>query len=154
MGALDRVKILLVDDSPENLLSANELAGLLAYQYRDTRHFPAFYGGMVVPRDAPFDFLRSGTPDWLDRVALKTGTMDTPHSVCGLAGYLRKKDGGWMASYGSQRPVTSSAERFDAATRDAGSRASGSRRPVTTNRPPSRPCETTTSPGSARSCVR
>jgi D-alanyl-D-alanine carboxypeptidase/D-alanyl-D-alanine-endopeptidase (penicillin-binding protein 4) len=83
--------------TPENLISANELASLLVYQYRDTRHFPAFYGGMVVPRDAPFQFLRTGTPDWLDRVALKTGTMDTPHSVCGLAGYLRKQDGGWMA---------------------------------------------------------
>jgi D-alanyl-D-alanine carboxypeptidase/D-alanyl-D-alanine-endopeptidase (penicillin-binding protein 4) len=83
--------------TPENLISANELASLLAHQYRDTRHFPAFYGGLVVPRDAPFQFLRIGTPDWLDRVALKTGTMETPHSVCGLAGYLRKKDGGWMA---------------------------------------------------------
>jgi D-alanyl-D-alanine carboxypeptidase/D-alanyl-D-alanine-endopeptidase (penicillin-binding protein 4) len=83
--------------TPENLISANELASLLAYQYRDTRRFPAFYGGMVVPRDAPFQFLRIGTPAWLDRVALKTGTMETPHSVCGIAGYLRKKDGGWMA---------------------------------------------------------
>ena len=83
--------------TPENLISANELAALLAYQYRDTRRFPAFYGGMVVPRDAPFQFLRTGTPDWLDRVALKTGTMEVPHSVCGIAGYLRKKDGGWMA---------------------------------------------------------
>jgi serine-type D-Ala-D-Ala carboxypeptidase/endopeptidase (penicillin-binding protein 4) len=83
--------------TPENLISANELAGLLAYQYRDTRRFPAFYGGMVVPRDAPFQFLRTGTPDWLDRVALKTGTMEVPHSVCGIAGYLRRKDGGWMA---------------------------------------------------------
>ncbi|MEJ1965265.1 MAG: D-alanyl-D-alanine carboxypeptidase/D-alanyl-D-alanine-endopeptidase [Gammaproteobacteria bacterium] len=83
--------------TPENLISANELVSLLAHQYRDTRHFPAFYGGLVVPRDAPFQFLRTGTPDWLDRVALKTGTMDAPHSVCGIAGYLRKKDGGWMA---------------------------------------------------------
>jgi D-alanyl-D-alanine carboxypeptidase/D-alanyl-D-alanine-endopeptidase (penicillin-binding protein 4) len=83
--------------TPENLISANELVSLLAHQYRDTRRFPAFYGGLVVPRDAPFQFLRTGTPDWLDRVALKTGTMDTPHSVCGIAGYLRKKDGGWMA---------------------------------------------------------
>jgi D-alanyl-D-alanine carboxypeptidase/D-alanyl-D-alanine-endopeptidase (penicillin-binding protein 4) len=83
--------------TPENLISANELVALLTHQYRDTRHFPAFYGALVVPRDAPFQFLRTGTPDWLDRVALKTGTMDTPHSVCGIAGYLRKKDGGWMA---------------------------------------------------------
>ena len=83
--------------TPENLISANELAGLLAHQYRDARRFPAFYGGLVVPRDAPFQFLRTGTPDWLDRVALKTGTMDSPHSVCGIAGYLRKKNGGWIA---------------------------------------------------------
>jgi D-alanyl-D-alanine carboxypeptidase/D-alanyl-D-alanine-endopeptidase (penicillin-binding protein 4) len=83
--------------TPENLISANELASLLVYQYRDTRRFPAFYGGMVVPRDAPFQFLRTGSADWLDRVALKTGTMETPRSVCGIAGYLRKKDGGWMA---------------------------------------------------------
>jgi D-alanyl-D-alanine carboxypeptidase/D-alanyl-D-alanine-endopeptidase (penicillin-binding protein 4) len=83
--------------TPENLISANELVALLAHQYRDARHFPAFYGSLVVPRDAPFQFLRTGTPDWLDRVALKTGTMDTPHSVCGIAGYLRKKNGGWLA---------------------------------------------------------
>jgi D-alanyl-D-alanine carboxypeptidase/D-alanyl-D-alanine-endopeptidase (penicillin-binding protein 4) len=83
--------------TPENLISANELASLLAHQYRDTRRFPAFYGGLVVPRDAPFQFVRTGTPAWLDRVALKTGTMELPHSVCGIAGYLRKKDGGWMA---------------------------------------------------------
>lgn len=83
--------------TPENLISASELVGLLAHQYRDTRRFPAFYGGLVVPRDAPFQFLRTGTPAWLDRVALKTGTMEQPHSVCGIAGYLRKKDGGWMA---------------------------------------------------------
>ena len=54
-------------------------------------------GGLVVPRQAPFAFLRMGSAAWLDRVALKTGTMDDPHSVCGVAGYLRKKDGGWIA---------------------------------------------------------
>jgi D-alanyl-D-alanine carboxypeptidase/D-alanyl-D-alanine-endopeptidase (penicillin-binding protein 4) len=83
--------------TPENLLSADDLTTLLAAQYRNTRNFPAFYGGLVVPRQAPFGFLRVGSPAWLDRVALKTGTMDDPHSVCGIAGYLRKKDGGWIA---------------------------------------------------------
>ncbi len=83
--------------TPENLLSAEDLTGLLAAQYRNTRNFPAFYGGLVVPRQAPFQFLRVGSPAWLDRVALKTGTMDDPHSVCGIAGYIRKKDGGWIA---------------------------------------------------------
>lgn len=83
--------------TPENQLSANDLVSLLAYQYRDTRNFPAFYGNLVVPRQAPFAFLRQGSPAWLDRVALKTGTMNDPHSVCGIAGYLRKKDGGFIA---------------------------------------------------------
>ena len=83
--------------TPENELSAHDLVALLAYQYHDSRYFPAFYGGLTVPRQAPFGFLRQGTEAWLDRVALKTGTMDEPHSVCGVAGYLRKRSGGWIA---------------------------------------------------------
>ncbi len=83
--------------TPQNRLTADELVALLAHEYRDTRHFPVFYGSLVVPRDAPFVFLRSGSAAWLDRVALKTGTMDQPVSVCGIAGYLRKRDGGWIA---------------------------------------------------------
>jgi D-alanyl-D-alanine carboxypeptidase/D-alanyl-D-alanine-endopeptidase (penicillin-binding protein 4) len=83
--------------TPENELSAHDLVALLAYQYHDSRYFPAFYGGFTVPRQAPFGFLRQGGQAWLDRVALKTGTMDEPHSVCGIAGYLRKKNGGWIA---------------------------------------------------------
>ncbi|MGH8290755.1 MAG: D-alanyl-D-alanine carboxypeptidase/D-alanyl-D-alanine endopeptidase [Steroidobacteraceae bacterium] len=81
----------------DNRLSANDLVRLLAYEYHDARRFPAFYGGLVVPRDAPFVFLRQGDPAWLDRVALKTGTLDNPRSVCGIAGYLRKRNGGWIA---------------------------------------------------------
>lgn len=83
--------------TPENELSADDLIDLLAHQYRDTATFPAFYGGLVVPRQAPFAFVRQGNKDWLDRVTLKTGTMNDPRSVCGIAGYLRKKNGGWMA---------------------------------------------------------
>jgi len=81
----------------DNRLSANDLVRLLAYQYHDARRFPAFYGGLVVPRDAPFGFLRQGGEAWLDRVALKTGTLDDPRSVCGIAGYARKRNGGWIA---------------------------------------------------------
>jgi D-alanyl-D-alanine carboxypeptidase/D-alanyl-D-alanine-endopeptidase (penicillin-binding protein 4) len=81
----------------DNRLSANDLVRILAYEYRDARRFPAFYGGLVVPRDAPFVFLRQGGAAWLDRVALKTGTLDNPRSVCGIAGYLRKRNGGWIA---------------------------------------------------------
>jgi D-alanyl-D-alanine carboxypeptidase/D-alanyl-D-alanine-endopeptidase (penicillin-binding protein 4) len=82
----------------ENRLSASDLNALLAYQYRSTGHFPAFYGGLTVPREAPYEFIRRGGGDnWQDRVALKTGTLNEPVSVCGVAGYLRKRDGGWIA---------------------------------------------------------
>lgn len=81
----------------QNRVSASDLTALLEHEYRDTRHFPVFYGSLVVPRDGPFVFLRGGSTAWLDRVALKTGTLDNPVSVCGIAGYLRKRDGGWIA---------------------------------------------------------
>lgn len=83
--------------TPENELSAAELVEMLQGEYRDAETFSAFYGGMVVPRQAPFAFLRGGSAAWLDRVALKTGTMNDPVSVCAVAGYLRRKDGGWMS---------------------------------------------------------
>jgi len=83
--------------TPENRLSASEISTMLASVYRDPVRFPALYGGMVVPRQAPYAFLRTGNKDWMERVALKTGTMNEPVSVCGVAGYLRKKNGGWMS---------------------------------------------------------
>lgn len=83
--------------TPENRLSARDIVTLLSRMYRDPRRFPAFYGSLVVPREAPFGFLKRGGSDWLDRVALKTGTMTQPYSVSGIAGYLRGRDGGWMA---------------------------------------------------------
>lgn len=83
--------------TPENRLSARDLTRLLTREFRDPRRFPAFYGTLVVPREAPFDFLRRGGDDWLDRVALKTGSMNEPVSIAGIAGYLRRSDGGFMA---------------------------------------------------------
>ncbi|HEX3837171.1 MAG TPA: D-alanyl-D-alanine carboxypeptidase/D-alanyl-D-alanine-endopeptidase [Steroidobacteraceae bacterium] len=83
--------------TPENELSAHDLVTVLAHAYRETRRFPTYYAGLMVPRDAPFAFLREGKDAWLDRVAIKTGSMDMPHSVLGIAGYLRKRDGGWIA---------------------------------------------------------
>jgi D-alanyl-D-alanine carboxypeptidase/D-alanyl-D-alanine-endopeptidase (penicillin-binding protein 4) len=83
--------------TPENRLSARDLTALLAREYRDARRFPTFLGTLVVPRDAPFAFLKRGSEDWLDRVVLKTGTMNEPVSVAGIAGYVRKKNAGWMA---------------------------------------------------------
>ena len=81
----------------DNRLSANDLVRVLMYEYHDTRRFPAFYAGLVAPGDAPFLFLRQGDPAWLNRVVLKTGTLNQPRSVCGIAGYLRQRDGGWIA---------------------------------------------------------
>jgi len=83
--------------TPENRLSARDLTSLLARQYRDARRFPTYLSTLVVPRDAPFAFLKHGGDDWLDRVVLKTGTMNEPVSVAGIAGYVRKKNAGWMA---------------------------------------------------------
>lgn len=80
-----------------NRLSAQDLVDVLRREYHDPRHFPAFYGSLVVPRDAAFDYLGEGNADWLDRVALKTGSLTEPVSVNGIAGFLRKKNGGLMA---------------------------------------------------------
>ncbi len=98
-GASGAAPILLSGSglTPENRLSARDLTDLLLRQYRDSRRFPVFYGSLVVPREAPFPYLRRGEPDWLDRVALKTGTLTEPHSVTGIAGYLRKRGGGFLA---------------------------------------------------------
>ncbi|HYP80112.1 MAG TPA: D-alanyl-D-alanine carboxypeptidase, partial [Steroidobacteraceae bacterium] len=81
----------------ENRLSAMDFIGVLRREYRDSRRFPAFYGSFVVPRDASFAYLQRGGADWLDRVALKTGSLTEPVSVNGIAGYLRRKNGGFMA---------------------------------------------------------
>lgn len=83
--------------TPENQLSAADLVAMLDAQYHDSATFPVFYGGLVVPQQAPFAFIRGGSRAWRERVALKTGTLNDPRSVCGVAGYLRKKNGGWMA---------------------------------------------------------
>lgn len=80
-----------------NRLSARDLVLVLREGFRSARRFPAFYGSFVVPRDASFTYLRGGNADWLDRVALKTGSLSEPVSVNGIAGYLRKKSGGFMA---------------------------------------------------------
>ncbi|MEO6185270.1 MAG: D-alanyl-D-alanine carboxypeptidase/D-alanyl-D-alanine-endopeptidase [Steroidobacteraceae bacterium] len=80
-----------------NRISALDLVNVLKREYRDPRRFPAFYGSFVVPGDASFAYLRSGNSDWQQRVALKTGSLTDPVSVNGIAGYLRKRNGGWMA---------------------------------------------------------
>ncbi|TAM12312.1 MAG: D-alanyl-D-alanine carboxypeptidase/D-alanyl-D-alanine-endopeptidase [Nevskiaceae bacterium] len=83
--------------TPTNLLSAQDLVNLLTNMYHDPGRFSVFYGGLEVPRYSPSRSLHLGNADWLDRVALKTGTLSVPHSAFGISGYLRKKTGGWMA---------------------------------------------------------
>jgi D-alanyl-D-alanine carboxypeptidase/D-alanyl-D-alanine-endopeptidase (penicillin-binding protein 4) len=106
-----------------NRLSAQDLVQVLRREYRDPRRFPAFQGAFVVPRDGAFEFLKEGNADWLDRVSLKTGSLTEPVSVNGLAGYLRRKDGGYMAFAiivnGSDRlPQVSRADALGAARAD------------------------------------
>ena len=83
--------------TPENHISASEMAAMLAMEHRNAANFSSFYGSLVVPRYSPSRGIRNGSENWLDRVAMKTGTMSEPVSVCALAGYLRKKDGGFIA---------------------------------------------------------
>jgi len=80
-----------------NRLSAQDIVDVLRHEFRNPRSFPAYYGSFVVPHDAAFDYLRDGNADWQDRVALKTGSLSEPVSVNGIAGYLRRSDGGFMA---------------------------------------------------------
>ncbi|MEJ0100573.1 MAG: D-alanyl-D-alanine carboxypeptidase/D-alanyl-D-alanine-endopeptidase [Pseudomonadota bacterium] len=105
-----------------NLLSAQDLVDTLRHEYHDPRRFPAFYGSFVVPRDAAFDYLKKGSDDWLDRVALKTGSLSEPISVNGIAGFMRKKNGGFMAFAiivnGSGRTQVAAADALGAARAD------------------------------------
>jgi serine-type D-Ala-D-Ala carboxypeptidase/endopeptidase (penicillin-binding protein 4) len=106
-----------------NRLSAKDLIDVLRHEYRDPRRFPAFFGSFVVPRDAPFNYLKGGNDDWLDRVSLKTGSLSEPVSVMGICGFLRKKGGGFMAfaiivNGSEQRPNVSRDEALNAARAD------------------------------------
>jgi D-alanyl-D-alanine carboxypeptidase/D-alanyl-D-alanine-endopeptidase (penicillin-binding protein 4) len=105
--------------TPESRVSAFSLVETLAAQYRDTRRFPAFYGALVVPHDAPFGYLRNGDTDWQDRVTLKTGTLSEPVPVYGLAGYLRKRGGGLIAF----AMLVNGTEKLPTLTRDRSLRA-------------------------------
>lgn len=109
--------------TPENRLSAQDLVAVLTAEYRDTQRFPLFYAGLVVPAQAPHGYLRQGSRDWKDRVSFKTGTLSEPHSAFGLAGYIRRKDGGWIAftalvNGASARKSISMRESLDAIRKD------------------------------------
>ncbi len=103
-------------------VSAAQLVQVLRLMHADARRFPAFYGSLVVPRDAPFAYLRRGSEAWLDRVALKTGSLSEPVAVYGLAGYLRKRNG-HLAAFallvnGTERTSTLNTDRSLTAMRN------------------------------------
>ncbi|MGA7799990.1 MAG: D-alanyl-D-alanine carboxypeptidase, partial [Gammaproteobacteria bacterium] len=83
--------------TPENRLSASDIVALLSHVYRDTAVFPAYLAGLSVPGSAPLRMLRGGGAAWMQRVAVKTGSMNEPVSVLNVAGYYRTPSGGWGA---------------------------------------------------------
>ncbi len=80
-----------------NALSAADIVALLAGMYRRSDLFPAYLGVLSVPRYAMLHILRGGNADWSTRLAAKTGLLNDPVSVLGVAGYFRRRDGGWGA---------------------------------------------------------
>lgn len=83
--------------TPANRLCAADLAALLRHVYRASAVFPAYLAGLSVPESAPLRLLDGGGEQWMQAVAVKTGSMNHPVSVLGVAGYYRKPDGGWGA---------------------------------------------------------
>lgn len=83
--------------STSNRLSARDLVALLAFMYEQPADFPAFLGGMPVPRHTTGRMLKYGSEDWRNRLMAKTGTLTEPVNVRSLSGYLRLQDGGWGA---------------------------------------------------------
>lgn len=83
--------------TPDNAVSAADIVALLAGVYHRTDLFPAYLGALSVPRYAVLNILKGGSPDWSTRLAAKTGLLNDPVSVLGVAGYFRKHDGGWGA---------------------------------------------------------
>ena len=78
-------------------VSAEDLVNLLAQMYRDDGDFPAFLGALTVPAHTPVQMLQGGDDRWMTQIAVKTGSLDQPVSVLGVAGYLRFDNGQWGA---------------------------------------------------------
>ncbi|MHB1544062.1 MAG: D-alanyl-D-alanine carboxypeptidase/D-alanyl-D-alanine-endopeptidase [Gammaproteobacteria bacterium] len=79
--------------SPQNRSSASDLIALLRAMYQDSMDFPAFWGALPPPAESPFAFLRRGQRIWRERFFVKTGTLNAPFGVLGLAGYFRLPGG-------------------------------------------------------------
>lgn len=78
-------------------VSADDLVALLAKVYHNYGDFPAFLGALTVPGQTPVDMLKNGSKIWATRVAVKTGSLNSPVSVFALAGYMRLPNGHWGA---------------------------------------------------------
>ncbi len=83
--------------TPSNRLSAGDVVALLTRMYHRPALFPAYLAGLSVPRGAPMRMIRGGGHAWLTQTAVKTGSMNDPVSVLGVAGYFRTRAGGWGA---------------------------------------------------------
>lgn len=78
-------------------LSATDLVELLKAMYRQTDIFPAFVGGMTVPKYSSIGILRGPEPEWQERVMVKSGSLNEPYTVYGIAGYARDRNDRWLA---------------------------------------------------------
>ena len=83
--------------TPDNALSATDLVALLKTLYLRTDLFPAFVGSLTVPEFSPLTIFKGKEPGWRTRIAAKTGSLQDPVTVLGVAGYFRTRNGGWGA---------------------------------------------------------
>ncbi len=81
--------------TPANRLCASDIVALLSHVYHSPAIFPAYLAGLSVPDSAPLQMLHGADAAWMQRVAVKTGSMNEPVSVLNVAGYYRTADGGW-----------------------------------------------------------
>lgn len=81
----------------QNRMSARDLIVLLRAMYHRPALFPAFLGALSVPQSSPMHMLKGGDSVWLKQVMVKTGSLNNPVSVLGVAGYFRTRSGRWGA---------------------------------------------------------
>lgn len=83
--------------SLKNRLSARDLTLLLRRTYASTAIFPAFVAALTVPKFSQLGILRGPEALWQTHVMVKSGSLNQPHTVYGIAGYVRTLEGRWLA---------------------------------------------------------
>ncbi len=83
--------------SRRNRSSAADLVAVLAGMAADDRDFPTFWAALPPAGESPLAFLTVGNPLWRRCFFVKSGTLDDPVGVLGLAGYFRRANGGIAA---------------------------------------------------------